>query len=145
MFAFEISRSISDTNISFSVHAISCQGKFGKPWTRFVVASVYNHFKVSMKSKKTKTTQGLFLPILLLIIKILSLQVAALIRAINEDVGVAINNNTHLVGFSLGAHVSGFVGKEMKNLSRITGLDPAGPLFEERENIWLKTQQNNQI
>jgi len=61
-------------------------------------------------------------------------QVALLIDSINKE-GITINNNTHLVGFSLGAHVSGFVGKELKhlsnkNLSRITGLDPAGPLFE---------------
>ena len=47
-------------------------------------------------------------------------QVALLIKAINLEFG-DINNNTHLVGFSLGAHVSGFVGKELRNLSRITG------------------------
>lgn len=56
-------------------------------------------------------------------------QVALLIKAINLEFG-DINNSTHLVGFSLGAHVCGFVGKEVRNLSRITGLDPAGPLFE---------------
>ena len=38
----------------------------------------------------------------------------------NKEFG-DINNKTHLVGFSLGAHVSGFVGKELRNLSRITG------------------------
>ena len=54
-------------------------------------------------------------------------QVALLIDSINKE-GITINNNTHLVGFSLGAHVSGFVGKELKNLSRITGIRTSGNL-----------------
>ncbi|CAG0896303.1 unnamed protein product [Cyprideis torosa] len=42
----------------------------------------------------------------------------------------------HLIGFSMGCHVSGFAGKWMQEKSgrrpaRITGLDPAGPLWTQ--------------
>ena len=52
-------------------------------------------------------------------------QVALLIKSINESFGQNINSRTHIVGFSLGAHVAGFTGSHLKGngktLSRITG------------------------
>ncbi|KAE8621838.1 hypothetical protein XENTR_v10004990 [Xenopus tropicalis] len=39
-------------------------------------------------------------------------------------------DSIYMVGVSLGAHISGFVGKMYNgSIGRITGLDPAGPLF----------------
>jgi hypothetical protein len=47
-------------------------------------------------------------------------QVALLVNAINSITG-SKNADFHLIGFSLGAHVAGFAGSELHNLSRITG------------------------
>ncbi|XP_071038213.1 pancreatic lipase-related protein 2 isoform X1 [Parasteatoda tepidariorum] len=69
-------------------------------------------------------------------------EAAVLYYRIKDKLGIQ-EKDLHLIGFSLGAHVVGFIGKRMQELrgtkpGRITGLDPASPLFEdEDENVHL--------
>ncbi|XP_028161553.1 pancreatic triacylglycerol lipase-like [Ostrinia furnacalis] len=67
--------------------------------------------------------------------------VPAMGRGIGQFIRFLINtaggdlSNFHLVGFSLGAHAVGNAGRELGGrVARVTGLDPAGPLWNYSNN-----------
>ncbi|XP_059168806.1 inactive pancreatic lipase-related protein 1-like [Physella acuta] len=68
-------------------------------------------------------------------------QAKANTQLVGAQIGLLINQlvgkynvkakDIHIIGHSLGAHIAGYAGQRVKGLGRITGLDPAGPDFEE--------------
>lgn len=64
-------------------------------------------------------------------------------RIVNQTSNVIGPDNITLIGFSMGAQVMGFAGRHFKNytnttISRISGLDPAGWLYENTEATLTK-------
>ncbi|XP_060583397.1 pancreatic lipase-related protein 2-like [Ruditapes philippinarum] len=41
----------------------------------------------------------------------------------------------HIIGYSLGAHIAGYVGEDISGIRRITGLDPAEPNFSNTDSV----------
>ncbi|XP_004675459.1 PREDICTED: lipase member H [Condylura cristata] len=77
-------------------------------WNRGATTVLY--FRASSKTKKVATVLKEFIDLML--------------------VEGASLENIYMIGVSLGAHIAGFVGKMFDGqLGRITGLDPAGPLY----------------
>ncbi|XP_071444098.1 pancreatic lipase-related protein 2-like [Hetaerina americana] len=62
--------------------------------------------------------------------RVVGLEVANMVNALIEGKDASASN-FHLIGHSLGAHTVGYAGERIAGLRRITGLDPAGPLFNK--------------
>ncbi|NXG57210.1 LIPR3 protein, partial [Hemiprocne comata] len=62
-------------------------------------------------------------------VRIAGAELVYLVNLLEKDYGYS-PANIHFIGHSLGAHVAGEAGRRKPGIGRITGLDPAGPLFQ---------------
>lgn len=62
--------------------------------------------------------------------RVVGAEIAFLIQRL-RDIKGAPPESFHIIAPSLGAHIAGYVGKRIKNLGRITGLDVGSPYFRE--------------
>ncbi|GFY63458.1 pancreatic triacylglycerol lipase [Trichonephila inaurata madagascariensis] len=66
--------------------------------------------------------------------RVVGAQIAHFINYLYKTMGTS-PESFHLIGHSVGAHVAGYAGERLHKLGRITGLDPAGPLFRNVPEI----------
>ncbi|KAJ8025384.1 Inactive pancreatic lipase-related protein 1 [Holothuria leucospilota] len=69
--------------------------------------------------------------------RVVALEVAEMLKRLMASTETT-PKELHLIGHSLGAHIAGYVGEIVPSIGRITGLDPAGPGFDENQSIFEK-------
>lgn len=73
-------------------------------------------------------------------IRLIGVIAAHTINMLYEQLGLRNLDNVHMIGHSLGAHLSGYAGYTLQKefglkMGRITGMDPAEPLFTDSDPI----------
>jgi len=67
--------------------------------------------------------------------RLVAAQIAYLVKRLRAKYRLCCSN-VHVIGYSLGAHIAGYAGRRLRlagcPIARITGLDPAGPVFARR-------------
>lgn len=61
--------------------------------------------------------------------RLVGLELAYLIQKLRDEHGLR-PEDVHLIGHSLGAHLSAYAAERVPRIGRITGLDPAEPFFQ---------------
>ncbi|KDR07327.1 Pancreatic lipase-related protein 3 [Zootermopsis nevadensis] len=100
----------------------------GKPWASVGPAILSNVDANVIYANYSYVTSNINYPQVVSDIRRLATLVCKFVSYLIDEKGVS-KNKIHLVGMSLGSHVASYVGKCINDLGRITGLDPAGPLF----------------
>jgi len=90
--------------------------------------------KLSTPAVPRRSQADVFYPVVVDNVPMVGENVAKFILFMLDNKIISRLSQVHLLGFSLGAHVSGYAGeyinrKRQEKISRITGLDPAGPMF----------------
>lgn len=60
--------------------------------------------------------------------RVVGATIANLVNTLKDKFGLKLRD-LHVIGHSLGAHAAGYVGRRVPGVARVTGLDPAGPMF----------------
>lgn len=66
--------------------------------------------------------------------RLVGLELAYLIRKLRDEHGLR-PEDVHLIGHSLGAHLSAYAAERIPNIGRISALDPAEPYFQGMDNV----------
>ncbi|CAG7729816.1 unnamed protein product [Allacma fusca] len=119
----------------FGVHGWTGSYKF-TPLVPELVTEIHNHGPANVILVDWEDgASNLYYPTAVQSAKLVGSKVADVINNLVKA-GIAQPNKVHLIGFSLGGHVVGFIGKSLYSKynwkpKKITSIDPAGPMYDD--------------